>query len=732
MSDQPNWENSKVIGINKEKAHCSFIPMPSVDFALNNSREDSPNYQSLNGLWKFKWVKKPADRPQQFFDENFDVSTWDEIEVPSNWQLKGYGKPIYTNIAYPYSLSLKKNEIPKIDHENNPVGSYKREFSLPDNWTEKEILLHFAGVKSAFYLWINGKEVGYSQGSMTPAEFDITKYLKSGTNTVAVEVYRWSDGSYLEDQDMWRLSGIFRDVFLTATKKIHIRDFFVYNDFDESFTDAILTTQVKIKNLDEKLAISYKVEITLYDNDQVVVPTESLLNKSFNLSAQSEILIEMESVIKNPKKWSAETPNLYDFCVILRDENNQIIEVAHCKFGFRKVEIKDRQIFINGQSILFKGVNRHEHNEDTGRVMTYEQMELDVKLMKQYNINAVRTSHYPNDPKFYELCDKYGLYVMDECNLESHGLRNILPKSDRQWTDACIDRMKSVVERDKNHPCVFMWSLGNEAGFGTNFAIMKEVTVEIDPTRGIHYEGDHHLELADVFSTMYSTPKILESSGQLRRTRPDFFAHKIGPKKYKDKPRILCEYAHAMGNSLGNFQKYIDIFEKYDNCIGGFIWDFVDQGIKRTTDDGQIYWLYGGDFDDEPNDGNFCLNGIFKPNREPNPSAYEVKWGYQEIKVHPIDIGTGKVKIQNKYKFLSLDFVYLEWELLADGDVIQRDTITDIDVPPGAFFELSIPIEQPSILAYKEYYLKCTFKLKEDFSIQRILPQMHLQIERGN
>ncbi|NHJ85927.1 MAG: DUF4981 domain-containing protein [Asgard group archaeon] len=715
MVNKPDWENCEVIGINREPAHSTFIPLSSVDFALNDLPENSPYYLSLNGLWKFNWVKKPSEKPINFFEVDFDASKWADIKVPSNWEMQGYDIPIYSNINYPYSLSLVKLEIPKIDHENNPVGSYRTEFEYESEIeNHREVFLHFAGVKSAFYVWLNGEKIGYSQDSMTPVEFNITPFIKKGKNILAVEVYRWSDGSYLEDQDMWRLSGIFRDVFIYTTPKIHIRDFYVYSEFDSTYTDATLKSKIKIRNNSGLLAMTHKVELEIYNKEKELIPTEAKLYKTFNLGTNSEILIELESKIINPIKWSAEIPYLYDFVVILRDDNNKILEVAHSKFGFRQVEIKKSQILINGQSIKIKGVNRHEHHQDEGNAIPFETMEQDIKLMKQFNINAVRTSHYPNHPKFYQLCDKYGIYVMDEANLESHGLRNILPVSDPNWTNACLDRMVNMVERDKNHPSIIFWSLGNEAGFGDNFRKMKELALTIDQTRPIHYEGDHHVEISDLFSTMYSTPAVLETSGQLRRTRPDWFAPKIGSKIYKTKPRILCEYAHAMGNSLGNFQEYIDIFEKYDNCVGGYIWDFVDQGIRRTTEEGTDYWLYGGDFGDKPNDGNFCINGIFLPNRKPNPSAYEVKKGYQNIKVLPKDPEKGQFIIYNKYNFLSLDFVYLEWELSADGDVIQKDLITDIPVKPHESLTVTIPIQEPKILAFNEYLLKISFKLKED------------------
>jgi beta-galactosidase len=716
MSEKIDWENCGFIGQNKSPPHNTLIPFSSVESALNTDMEDSPFYQSLNGQWQFNWVEKPADRPADFYKPDFDTSKWDNIIVPSNWQLKGYGIPIYSNIRYPYSISLKKKEIPKIDHNYNPVGSYKREFTISEEWAAREIFLHFAGVKSAFYVWINGKKIGYSQGSMTPAEFNITEFVEVGTNTISVEVYRWSDGSYLEDQDMWRFSGIYRDVFLFSTPKIHIRDFFAYCEFDDSYNDAILKLLAKVRNFGNLLAKAYKIELSLYQQDGELFQTESKMVRDFNLGSESEVIIDVWSKVKNPRKWSAEEPNLYDVIITMRDDNNRIIEVEQCKFGFRQVEIKNSQIIINGKPIILKGVNRHEHDPDHGRAIPFERMEEDVRLMKQYNINAVRTSHYPNHPKFYELCDKYGIYVMDECNLESHGLRNILPKSDPKWTTTCVDRMIRMVERDKNHPCIFMWSLGNEGGFGDNFREMKNAALEIDSTRGFHYEGDHQLEIADVFSTMYTIPKEFERAGQYKRVRPDWFAPRIGSKKYKDKPVMLCEYAHAMGNSLGNFQKYVDIFEKYDNCVGGFIWDFVDQGITKIDENKIGYWLYGGDFGDEPNDGNFCCNGLFLPNRMPNPSAFEVKKGYQNIKVLPVNLNKGQFNIQNKFVFKSLDFVDLVWEFAADGDIIQKDIITDLNIGPGETTDIAIPIKETEIIAYKEYFLKISFVLKEETS----------------
>jgi beta-galactosidase len=411
----------------------------------------------------------------------------------------------------------------------------------------------------------------------------------------------------------------------------------------------------------------------------------------------------LQAEIQNPKKWTAETPYLYNLILQLKDSNNDTIEVEHCKFGFRKIEIRsDGGFFINGKSIIFKGVNRHEHDPDHGRAVPFNIMLQDIVLLKQNNINSVRTCHYPNHPKWYELCDEYGIYVIDECNLESHGLRNILPGSDPEWTDACVDRMISMVERDKNHPCIIIWSLGNEAGIGTNFREMKIATIKIDDTRPIHYEGDYEHKIPDVKSFMYLSPKNLE-----RKAKRDL-------KHGKLKPIVLCEYAHAMGNSLGNFQEFMNVFEKYDNCIGGFIWDFIDQGLRKVSEDGKEFWAYGGDFGDEPNDSNFCINGIVMPDRKPNPALYEVKKVYQNIDVLPINLVEGEVKIHNKYSFIHINFIEIKWEVTANGAKIEEGVLDRFQVDPGGLKEIKIPFKTPNIRSNTEYHLKITFILAED------------------
>ncbi len=709
-STKNDWENSTVIGRSKEAGHCILLPYPDRSLAMQGTKEASPFYKSLNGQWKFNWVKKPTERPLDFWQKDYDHSGWDEIPVPSNWQLHAYGIPIYTNVRYP--KSVKTRRPPRIDHNYNPVGSYITEFTIPKTWDGRQIFIHFGGVKSAFYLWINGEKVGYSQGSMLPAEYNITKLANLGKNQLAVEVYRWSDGSYLEDQDMWRFSGIYRDVYLYSTPAIHIWDYFLYCDLDEDYMDGRLCIKAKIRNSSQTTVKDYSLHLTLFDAEGKFVKKDPLLVSTFDIAALEEETVEIPANIKDPRKWSAEIPYLYHLLVELEDTEGKLLQVEHCRFGFRKIEIRNSQVLINGKRIFTKGVNRHEHDPDSGRAVPYDRMVQDIKLMKQHNINAVRTSHYPNDPKWYDLCDEYGIYVLDECNLESHKLRNKIPTSKIEWRTAVVDRMERMVERDKNHPCIFMWSLGNEAGNGKNFELMKEAALAIDPTRPIHYEGDYELCESDVFSSMYTPLDALEKSGQLQKVKVGDFFKKASPEKYRDKPRVLCEYCHAMGNSVGNLQEYWDVFEKYDNMLGGFIWDWVDQGLrKKDAATGKEYWAYGGDYGDEPNDGNFCINGLVGPDRTPNPSLYELKKVYQYIKVYPVDPVNGEFKIHNKYSDLPLNFAIISWELTENGSIIQQGELMPPNLTPGSQGAVRIPIKQPPPNPSAEYHLKIKFHL---------------------
>lgn len=718
---RPDWEDSEVIGRNKEPAHCSLIPCESLAtarraFMPGEHARDHPSawYQTLNGTWKFHWVKRPADRPVEFHREEYDVTDWAEIPVPSNWQRHGYGTPIYTNVKYPYSIDIKNP--PGIDHENNPVGSYRREFTVPEAWIRegREVFLHFDGVKSAFYVWVNGTRVGYSQGSMTPAEFRVTALVRPGTNTIAVEVYRWSDGSYLEDQDMWRLSGIYREVFLFATPPVHVRDFFTRTELDGEYRDATLHVDLKIHQYApaSKDAVPVTVEGILFD------PTGVELAKATSDAVTPEVGKDvpaaLEMAVANPAKWTTETPVLHELVFLLHGPDGAVIEAERTHVGFRRLELVDAQYRINGVPFYFKGTDRHEHDPEKGRAVPVSRMIQDIMLMKQHNINAVRTSHYPDHPVWYDLCDQYGLYLIDEANVESHQLRNQLPKSDPKWEAACVDRMVSMVERDKNHPSVVIWSLGNEAGFGENFKKMYHAAKAIDPTRIVHYEQDYACEIVDIQSTMYSSIEIMEKLGQ----RQPLDHWHLTPEAYKDKPVMLCEYEHAMGNSCGSFEKYIEVFEKYPHLQGGFIWDWVDQGLREVDEHGHAYWTYGGDYGDEPNDENFCCNGLVLPDRRPNPHLAEIKHGYRWIRALPVDLGAGKLRVENHYQFVDASFLELHWAVHADGTTLQVGIVPDLTVGPRASQEITLPVDWAALSADArvppgaEAFLTLAFRLK--------------------
>lgn len=711
-----DWNNIDIIGINKEAPHIVALPYDNVTQCMNG--ETSPWKASLNGHWWFHRASKPDDRPVDFYRTDYDIDGWDRIEVPSNWQMKGYGKPMYLNVRYPESVGL--DDIPNISRDYNPVGSYKRQFNIESNWLKRNIYIHFAGVNSAFYLWINGEKVGYSQGSMTPAEFNITDYLRTGDNEVAVEVYRWCDGSYIEDQDMWRLSGIFREVALIARPKVEIRDFYVRCDLDEMYRDAQLYVDVKLENHLVSVTENLQLGLQLLDREGKSIRLEKPVSDSIQLDGFKTICFQEK--VMDPDKWTAEKPALYQVILSLKDADGKILDVRTCRFGFRQVEIKNSQLYVNGQSIIIKGVNRHEFDPDNGHAVPRWRTEEDIKLLKANNVNAIRTAHYPNSQWFYELCDEYGMYVMDECNLETHGIRNQLPGSREEWVKPCVDRMERMVERDKNHPCVIFWSLGNEAGTGDVFKEMKKAALAIDQTRPIHYEGDYAVAYADVFSMMYATVEQVNKIGQGKVVRTGvgentgILGHKVKPEQYEGKPFIICEYAHCMGNSLGNFKDYMTAFEAYENCIGGFIWDFCDQSIRLKTDDGRDIWTYGGDFGEHPNDGNFCGNGIVAADRTPHPALFEVKKVYQNIEAHAVDLMKGRVAIQNKYNFIDLSFVDLKWAITADG-VKVAEGFSDVgSVKAGESSEIQLDYGGFQINKDGENILTVRFVLKEDQS----------------
>lgn len=710
-----DWNTPMVIGRNKEPGHATLIPYTGVAEALTGGRDASPYFRSLNGDWRFSHAPNPASAPEGFFELSFETGERDTISVPSNWQMCGYGRPIYVNWGYPFPqdgvprMDPRMAEdwpLPPIPEDDNPIGCYRRTFTIPESWDGHQIFILFDGVDSAFHLWVNGQEVGYSQGSRLPAEFNITSFVRSGENVLAVRVYRYCDGSYLEDQDYWRLSGIYRDVYLWAAPSVHVRDFFVRAELDKAYQDGVLRVVAKVRNYSDEDVTDYLLEARLFEAEEGKPVIESVVTVS--VKAKSESSLDLEQAVVNPKKWSAEDPILYALLIVLKDGAGNVLEVERCNVGFRQIEIKDGQMHVNGVPVIFKGVNRHEHDPDTGHTVTVESMVEDIKLMKQFNFNAVRTSHYPNDPRWYDLCDEYGLYIVDEANIETHATVGKL-SNDPGWAAAFLERGVRMVERDKNHTCIVMWSLGNESGSGPNHAAMAGWIHEYDPTRPVHYEGatgwggrykrPEDASYVDVVSVMYpNIDRITELAQMPGETRP----------------LIMCEYAHAMGNSCGNLREYWDAIEANERLQGGFIWDWVDQGIRQVTEDGEEWFAYGGDFGDDPNDGSFCINGVIFPDRRIQPAMWECKKIMQPVKVEPIDLLAGKVRITNAYHFLDLSGLDIAWRLTADGEVLQSGTLEHLDTPPGESAIVVVPFEQPELEPGAEYWLTLSFVLARD------------------
>jgi beta-galactosidase len=684
-----DWENPAILGTNKEPAHSTYIPYPDIPAALKDDPHQSPFYLSLNGTWKFNYVEKPSNRPTDFHKDDYDVSKWHDITVPGNWELQDFGVPIYTDTAYPFP-----SDPPRIPDDDNPVGSYRRSFTIPDNWEDRQVYLHFGSVKSAMYVWVNEKKVGYSQGSKTPAEFNITEFLRNGDNSLALEVYRYSDGAYLEGQDYWKISGIERDVYLYSTPFVHIRDFFAIPDLDDNYRDAKLRVTVQVQNHLSQNNGEFCIQLDLLNAEKQSI-LDSAVKKDFQTSEQTEPHVAFVLDIKNPKKWTAETPHLYTLLLSLIDESGQAIEVVKCRIGFRKVEIKNGQLLVNGIPIYLKGVNRHEHDPITGRYVREDSMVKDIQLMKKFNINAVRTSHYPNTPLWYELCDEHGLYVIDEANIESHGVEPYNPDktlTDKpEWQQAYLDRTIRMVERDKNHPCVVIWSLGNENGFGQNFVATYKWIKEKDPSRPVQSEDVGLEPYTDIFCPMYDRIQEIREYAEGEDPRP----------------LILCEYAHAMGNSVGNLQDYWDVIYAHKKLQGGFIWDWVDQGLAAKDKDGRAFWAYGGDFGppDTPSDDNFCINGLVFPDRKVHPHIWEVKKVYQYIKAEPLNLEQGRFRIHNLYDFTNLNNYTMIWELKGDGQLIAEGKMPSMDIAPHESKEVGIPTPRVHPKPGMEYFM---------------------------
>ncbi|MGA1976394.1 MAG: glycoside hydrolase family 2 TIM barrel-domain containing protein [Bacteroidales bacterium] len=696
-----DWENPGMVNQNREYPHATMISFGDEKSALAAGKAGSANYISLDGTWKFHLSKSPDHRPLWFFKDDYDTRDWDNIQVPSNWEMKGYDVPIYVNITYPF----KKNP-PFIQHDYNPVGSYKRSFKIPSSWRNKEVFLQFGAVASAFYVWVNGKLVGYSQDSKTPAEFDITKFIRHGKNSLAVEVYRWCDGSYLEDQDFWRMSGIQRTVFLHARPKTFIRDFFADADLTNSYTDGLLRLDVDLakKGGNDN---AFVVSALLFDNGRKIYSESKEVKLTDNKAA-----VKFEKIFPAIKKWTAETPNLYSLVLTLRNKDGNILESVSSGVGFRKVEIKNSRLLINGTAIRIKGTNMHEHDQVNGHVVDEALILKDICMMKSNNINAVRTSHYPQQELWYEMCDRYGLYLIDEANIESHGMgydKDVTLADKPEWALAHLDRMQRMVERDKNHPSVIIWSLGNEAGDGHNFLADYKWTKNRDNTRPVQYERAGQSTNAterhsDIFCPMY--PKIEELEEYAENNK-------------NDRPLIMCEYAHAMGNSTGNLQDYWDVIEKYPVLQGGLIWDWVDQGILRKDDNGEKYWAYGGDFGEEgvPSDGNFCINGLTWPDRTGKPGLNEVSKVYQYIGFEPVNLENGLIRIRNKYDFTSLSEFNFDWEIVSDGKIIQSGKLSFPDFKPKTETIVKLPLKKIIAGSGSEYFLNIRATRSDEWNL---------------
>jgi beta-galactosidase len=685
------WENPSLFEENKENPHATFMLFDKKEDVVADQYSRSPFFQSLNGPWKFVYTDKYADRPMDFFRPDLNDAQWSNIPVPSNWERKGFGIPIYTNITYPHPRN------PPFIGENNPVGTYRKTFTLPDNWNGKEVMLNFGSIAGCAFVYVNGEKVGLTKAAKSPAEFNITKYLKKGNNLLAVQVFRWHDGSYLEDQDFWRLSGIERDVYLTALPTFTIWDFFLKADLDKQYTNGLFSAEVNLRQFAGNTVKAATLTVEVQD-----AAGKTVFTKQQNITADTSTLqaIAVSGTVKKPAKWSAETPNLYNVLVTLKDKNGQLLGIAGAKTGFRKVEIKNAQLLINGVATYVHGVNRHEHDDVEGHVPSRELMLKDIQLMKQFNINAVRTSHYPNDPLWYKLCDQYGLYLVDEANIETHGMgaewQSWFDKAKHpaylpEWAPAHLDRIHRLVERDKNHPSVIIWSLGNECGNGPVFHDGYKWMKQRDNTRPVQFEQAGEDWNTDIVCPMY--PSI----GNMKKYAAD---------TAKKRPYIMCEYAHAMGNSNGNFQEYFDIIMTNPRMQGGFIWDWVDQGLKTTDDNGKTYWAYGGDLGGFylQNDENGVADGLLSSDRTPDPGIYEVKKVYQNVLFKAKDVAQGIITVQNLFDFTDLSAYDFKWELFRNGEKVKDGTFA-VNLAPHQVKDITLPVSMFKATEGSEFYL---------------------------
>ncbi|MBQ9530924.1 MAG: DUF4981 domain-containing protein [Eubacterium sp.] len=731
MSYKYIWEDPNKYKINKEDGHTVAMPFDNIDEAL--SGENSKYKMSLSGEWDFFWQRGLENQISDFEKESFDSSNWDKIAVPSVWQTQGYSVPYYYASTFPRALSRSKSKIPKIDHSMQEIGYYRRTFVLPENFNEKEVFLHFEACKAALEVFVNGEYVGFSMGSMTPHEFDITKYVKDGENLVCAKVYRYAASSYLEDQDMWWLSGIYRDVYIYAEPKSCLRDFYIQTDLDEEYKNSSVTLDLFIKNYSDE-SKDIKILAYLISDTNKEIPLGEVTGKA---DANNETKLTINQEVKNPKKWSAEQPNLYKLVMRVSEGDNEIFTKTF-DVGFKKVEIVGEKILFNGMPLMIRGVNRHDFDCDCGWSVPEERYIQDFDLMKQANVNAIRTSHYPDDLRFYDYANKYGFYVMDECDLESHGVRRkSVPGSNPLWTGLAVDKMERMVLRDRNIPCIFMWSLGNEAGDGDNFMKMKEAALSLDSTRQFHYEGDFNFTKSDVISRMYPDEETMRKLGEkepITISLYDNIANQLAadskPIKAEmyNKPVMLCEYAHSMENSLGNFQEYMDDFEKYDNMCGGFIWDWVDQALRVKDENGNDNLLYGTDFEkDEPrhwysgidttamtgSNTYFCANGVISATRQPHPQYWEVRHVYQPIVTTAFDVTKGRFNVRSRFLFTDVSSFRCKWKIECEGDEILSGELEKFSLNPLQEEFIDIPYDYSSLPDEKECILTISFHTKK-------------------
>ncbi len=689
-----DWENLEITALNAEKAHASYVPFNNLSWNENNL-ENSSLVKILNGAWKFRYFENPASIPSNIHREK-TTTGWDDIRVPGNWQLQGAGKydpPVFTNIIYPFEPNP-----PFVPKDYNPTGVYKRSFEIPAEWNDHQIFIHFAGVQSAMYLWVNGEKAGYHEDGMLPSEFNITDYVKRGNNEMTVQVFNWSVGSYLEDQDYWRLSGIYRDVYLFATPNVRMRDFSVYPVLDDEYRDAELYVEVDIENLNRRGNEKYIVQTTLKNGLGETIGVQK--SEPFTVQNGKQESVMLVTSVKNPLKWTAETPNLYKVGIELQTSSGEPVQAFVLNTGFRKIEIKQGLFLVNGQPVKIKGVNRHEFDMYNGRTITGRSMIEDIVLMKQHNINAVRTSHYPNLPEWYALCDEYGLYVMDEANVESHGLwRDGYHIGERdEWEKAIVERNVNMVQRDKNHPSIVFWSMGNESGWGKNFDVAYKAMKTADPQkRPVHYESKNPVYVPvnsryDLISDMYSSMSKLSYLFNDDTSRPV----------------IICEYAHTMGNSLGNFRKYWNLYNEYERFQGGFTWDWVDQGLRSKDESGREYWNIINYID-----GANTNDGLINPDRTPQPEIYEMKKVYQYFNVKDIDVNTGIISISNSNYFIDASDVYMKWEIIENGETIANGTIDDLTIAPRESQLMEIKFDRDIIQPGNEYFMNFSFHNKE-------------------